>query len=98
VGGFGPGQFAPSSEVASVKPANPPVGPHVASPIANRGRLNIEAAELRQIVGLAYAIQRVHVRWEGHDGPIPTISISSRYSGCSHFMGARTWLCALRTK
>jgi len=48
-------------EVASVKPVNPPAGPHTVSLIINHGRLNIEAAELRQIVGLAYAIQRVRV-------------------------------------
>ncbi len=29
--------------------------------IINHGRLNIEAAELRQIVGLAYAVQRIRV-------------------------------------
>ena len=39
-----------SFEVASVKPVNPPAGPHVVSLIINHGRLNIEAAELRQIV------------------------------------------------
>src|SRR5437868_1512446 len=50
-----------SFEVASVKPVNPLAGPHVVSLILNHGRLNIEAAELRQIVGLAYAIQRVRV-------------------------------------
>ena len=50
-----------SFEVASVKPVNPPAGPHVVSLIINHGRLNIEAAELRQIVGLAYAVQRVRV-------------------------------------
>jgi uncharacterized protein (TIGR03435 family) len=53
---------APSFEVASVKPVDPPAGPHVVSLIVNHGRLNIEAAELRQIVGLAYAIQRVRVQ------------------------------------
>src|SRR5215469_2592421 len=51
----------PSFEVASVKPVNPPAGPHVVSLIINHGRLNIEAAQLRQIVGLAYGIQRVRV-------------------------------------
>lgn len=50
-----------SFDVASVKPVNPPAGPHVVSLIINHERLNIEAAELRQIVGLAYAIQRVRV-------------------------------------
>jgi uncharacterized protein (TIGR03435 family) len=51
----------PSFEVASVKPVNPPAGPHVVSLIINHGRLNIEAAELRQIVGQAYALQRIRV-------------------------------------
>ncbi len=50
-----------SFEVASVKTVNPPAGPHVVSLIISHGRLNIEAAELRQIVGLAYAVQRVRV-------------------------------------
>ena len=50
-----------SFEVASVKPVNPPAGPHVVSLIINHGRLNIEAAELRQIVGQAYAVQRIRV-------------------------------------
>jgi uncharacterized protein (TIGR03435 family) len=50
-----------SFEVASVKPVDPPAGPHVVSLIINHGRLNIEAAELRQIVGLAYAVQRIRV-------------------------------------
>src|SRR5215469_16278848 len=50
-----------SFEVASVKPVNPPAGLHVVSLIINHGKLNIEAAELRQIVGLAYAVQRVRV-------------------------------------
>src|SRR5689334_8924760 len=47
--------------LASVKPIDPPAGPHVVSLIINHGRLNIEAAELRQIVGLAYAVQRIRV-------------------------------------
>jgi uncharacterized protein (TIGR03435 family) len=51
----------PSFEVASVKPVSPPAGPHVVSLVINHGRLNIEAAELRQIVGLAYAVQRIRV-------------------------------------
>ena len=50
-----------SFEVASVKPVNPAAGPHLVSLVINHGRLNIEAAELRQIVGLAYAVQRVRV-------------------------------------
>jgi hypothetical protein len=48
-------------DVASVKSGNPLAGPHVVSLIINHGRLNIEAAELRQIVGLAYAVQRIRV-------------------------------------
>lgn len=52
---------ASSFEVASVKPVNPPAGPHVVSLVINHGRLNIEAAELRQIVGLAYGVQRIRV-------------------------------------
>lgn len=48
-------------EVASVRPVNPPAGPHVVSLNINHGTLKIDAAELRQIVGLAYAIQRVRV-------------------------------------
>jgi uncharacterized protein (TIGR03435 family) len=50
-----------SFEVASVKPVKPLAGPHVVSLIINHGRLNIEAAELRQIVGQAYAVQRIRV-------------------------------------
>src|SRR2546423_618386 len=53
---------ASSFEVASVKPVNPPAGPHVVSLNINHGILKIEAAELRQIVGLAYAVQRIRVR------------------------------------
>jgi uncharacterized protein (TIGR03435 family) len=60
-----------SFEVASVKTVDPPAGPHTVSLIVNHGRLSIEAAELRQIVGLAYAIQRVRVlggpRWADSD-------------------------------
>jgi uncharacterized protein (TIGR03435 family) len=48
-------------EVASVKPVNPPAGPHVVSLLVDHGNLKIQAAELRQIVGLAYAIQRVRI-------------------------------------
>lgn len=50
-----------SFEVASVKAVDPPAGPHVVSLLINHGSLHIEAAELRQIVGLAYAIQRIRV-------------------------------------
>jgi len=48
-------------EVASIKPVNPPAGPHVVSLLIDHGTLHIEAAELRQIVGLAYAVQRIRV-------------------------------------
>jgi uncharacterized protein (TIGR03435 family) len=51
----------PGFEVALMKLVNPPAGPHVVSLIINHGNLNIEAAELRQMIGLAYAIQRVRV-------------------------------------
>ena len=44
-----------------MKPVDPPAGPHAVLLVINRERLTIEAAELRQIVGLAYAIQRVRV-------------------------------------
>jgi uncharacterized protein (TIGR03435 family) len=52
---------ASTFEVASVKPVIPLAGPHTVSLLINRGRLDMVAAELRQIVGLAYAIQRVRV-------------------------------------
>jgi len=52
---------ASSFEVASIKLVNPPVGPHMVSLVINHDKLNIDAAEFRQIVGLAYAIQRVRV-------------------------------------
>lgn len=61
IAGFAVAAQVSSFEVASVKPVNPPAGPHVVSLIVNHGKLNIEAAELRQIVGLAYAVQRVRV-------------------------------------
>ena len=52
---------ASSFEVASVKLVNPPAGPRVVSLVINHDRLKIDAAELRQIVGLAYAVQRIRV-------------------------------------
>lgn len=51
----------PGFDVASVKPVDPPAGPHVVSLNINHGRLDVEAAELRQIVGLAYAVQRIRI-------------------------------------
>src|SRR5215472_2451976 len=49
-------------EVASVKEVDHPVVPHAVSLIINHERLNIDAAALRQIIGLAFAIQRVRVQ------------------------------------
>ena len=48
-------------EVASVKRVEPPAPAHAVSLNITPGRLLIEAATLRQILGLAYAIQRVRV-------------------------------------
>ena len=48
-------------EVASVKLVKPPVAPHGVSLLINHGTLTMEAAELRQIIGLAYGVQRVLV-------------------------------------
>src|ERR1051325_5644436 len=48
-------------EVASVKAVDHPVAPHAVSLIINHERLNIDAAALRQMIGLAFAIQRVRV-------------------------------------
>jgi len=52
---------ASNFEVATVNPVYPPAGPHVVSLNVNHGRLTIDAAELRQLVGMAYATQRVLV-------------------------------------
>ena len=52
----------PQFEVASVKLVKQPVPPHSVSLIINHGRLTVEAAQLRQIIGLAYQVQRVMVR------------------------------------
>jgi uncharacterized protein (TIGR03435 family) len=49
-------------EVASVKAVDYPVGPHAVSLLINHERLNIDAAALRQMIGLAFAIQRVRVQ------------------------------------
>src|SRR5262245_20312893 len=48
-------------EVASVKRVEPPAPPHAVGLNIGPGRLLIEAATLRQILGLAYAVQRVRV-------------------------------------
>lgn len=55
-------QAPPQFDVASVKLVKGPVAPHGVSLIINHGKLNMDAAELRQIIGLAYGIQRVLVR------------------------------------
>ena len=49
-------------EVASIKLVNHSVPPHVVSLNTNHGRLTMDAAALRQIIGLAYSIQRVRVQ------------------------------------
>jgi uncharacterized protein (TIGR03435 family) len=48
-------------EVASIRRVDPPAPPHGVSLKITPGRLLIEAATLRQILGLAYGIQRVRV-------------------------------------
>jgi uncharacterized protein (TIGR03435 family) len=52
-------------EVASVKLVDHPVAPHGVALIIKHGTLTMDAAQLRQIIGLAYNIQRVRV----HGGP-----------------------------
>jgi uncharacterized protein (TIGR03435 family) len=49
-------------EVASVKLVKGPVAPHGVGLLINHGKLTIEAGQLRQIIGLAYGVQRVLVR------------------------------------
>jgi uncharacterized protein (TIGR03435 family) len=51
----------PQFDVASVKLVNHPVPPHGVSLIIEHGKLTVDAAQLRQIIGLAYGIQRVLV-------------------------------------
>lgn len=48
-------------EVASVKLVDHPVPPHGVSLIIKHGTLTMDAAALRQIIGLAYGMQRVRV-------------------------------------
>jgi uncharacterized protein (TIGR03435 family) len=57
-----PSAQAPQFEVASVKLVKGPVAPHGVGLLINHGKLTIEAAQLRQIVGLAFGIQRVLVQ------------------------------------
>ena len=52
---------SPAFEVASVKLVEPPAPAHAVRLNVSPGRLTIDAATLRQIVGLAYGIQRVRV-------------------------------------
>lgn len=85
-----------SFEVASVKPVNPPAGPHVVSLIINHGSLNIEAAELRQIVGLAYSFS-ASAFWAAQDGPIPTNSISPLRLRAPTRRGTRSGVCCRRS-
>jgi uncharacterized protein (TIGR03435 family) len=49
-------------DVASVKLVKGPVAPHGVGLLINHGKLTVEAGELRQIIGLAYGIQRVLVQ------------------------------------
>jgi len=53
---------APQFDVASVKLVKGPVAPHGVSLIISHGKLTVEAGQLRQIIGLAYGIQRVLVQ------------------------------------
>jgi len=48
-------------EVASVKPVSPGRGPHGVPLVVNHGRVSLEDASLRQIIGHAYGVQRVRV-------------------------------------
>ena len=52
---------SPAFEVASVKLVEPPAPAHAVRLNVSPGRLTIDAATLRQIIGLAYGIQRVRV-------------------------------------
>jgi uncharacterized protein (TIGR03435 family) len=52
---------SPAFEVASVKLVEPPAPAHAVRLNISPGRLGIDAATLRQIIGLAYGIQRVRV-------------------------------------
>jgi uncharacterized protein (TIGR03435 family) len=48
-------------EVASVKPVDPPKGPHGVALRVSHGTMMLDAATLRQMVGHAYGVQRVRV-------------------------------------
>jgi uncharacterized protein (TIGR03435 family) len=58
---FAQTQENPTFEVASVKLVDPPAPAHAVGMNITPGRLGIDAATLRQIIGLAYGIQRVRV-------------------------------------
>src|SRR5258708_36847225 len=49
-------------EVASVRLVKRAVGPHAVGLRPSHGRITIEAATLRQMIGLAYRVQRVLVQ------------------------------------
>ena len=51
----------PEFEVASVKFLTEPAPPHGVSLNISHGKASLDAAQLRQIIGLAYGIQRVLV-------------------------------------
>src|ERR1700733_5531085 len=55
-------QTPPSFEVASVKPIVGPVPNHPVGLRIHHGTLNVDDGQLRQIIGLAYGIQRVKVQ------------------------------------
>ena len=60
-----PAPASPAFEVASVKLVEPPMPAHAVRLNVSPGRLTVDAATLRQIIGLAYGLQRVRVT----DGP-----------------------------
>jgi uncharacterized protein (TIGR03435 family) len=48
-------------EVASVRPSKPGQGPHGTPLVINHGRVTLDDASLRQIIGHAFSVQRVRV-------------------------------------
>jgi uncharacterized protein (TIGR03435 family) len=48
-------------EVASVRPSQPGQGPHGSPLVISHGRVTLDDANLRQIIGHAYRVQRVRV-------------------------------------
>jgi uncharacterized protein (TIGR03435 family) len=59
-------------EVASVRPAKPGQGPHGTPLVISHGRVTLDDASLRQIIGHAYGVQRVRVlncpSWSDSEG------------------------------